>query len=699
MLNIRSFSLENKEYFNALQEYNISQEEVQANKDIYKESSSNQRICLLCQIKHPPQDVAKTLNVRMIIAVQGSLRKRGICIYSHFCIKTEQFQSLSIRVCNLCYMVIVQEYTLIEISRVLARLTGNRSIEDKLVEDDFKFQMKLNGAIESNGVDSFTMLQSRKIQWRIMICLQSIEEIPDKLLVKSKQYFIWFKMLRNIFSCQLEFDKAEMEKMNADEIFTEMFLKRCFNMMNTMRQYKSKSLPINGLLINYFFSIDERIKSFLGEIDMEFQITQGNEYGQNIIAKGNFHPLREFASTGNAFFGKVQRYSAKIKLFTQEMKEIQLNTIFGLSRDDENTVPLELNRYGNHHIFLPHLPFYTSDPLPTPWLEIFEQNPVHHFEQKSYYDIEELQVEESIDEELETEVYHPVVHIMGTEKYEYPKKIRPSTAFANNPRLYSSTHDWAMHQAKAEADKARRAMNTPSTASTTAKPNRTKEIAKRLIMSLGTAMSTGELPKRPMSSSNPRAAHNPDQMSRMHTPSARPQTSSQGNTHQLGEKHLKSLKSSEPVNLQVPKENEELAGGTNESEPPTSIPSLKEKSKSSLFNRKEGDLEGPPVSDRGKSKGVHSYPKCKKIGSGKAWTDATNSSGSQQQFTPIFGLGSASRSGAFKRVETTRSPVDDKQEDIPIKDFIGEIIRGEHGNGNRPGTATLLTRSNKIVCI
>ena len=406
-----SFTLSNKDYFDRMHFHKLTKEDMEKQRQEMKARASDLILCTLCQLNFPRQKVTKILNVRMILAVQGSLAKRGIDIYQHFRIKAEQFQSLSIRVCSLCYMVIVQEYKLIQLSKALATKSGNKSEENILVENDVQYELKYKQTGIFNDLDT---LETKKIQWRIMVYFEYLTGRLENLLTHDKQYYIQFKFLRSTFGKEISSQSAE--KITKYQESTE---------------HSQEELHLGHLLIHHIFSLDLNICEFMKEVDIEIRITTSQEW-EDVVARGHFHPLREFVEVGNLYFGDVQRNRKNIKLFTEEMGELSVECTFGLVREAENSVSMELKRYGRHHVYLPTLPFYTSDPLPEPWVEVFAEK------ERRSRNLGEGNEGLQVVEDSEISSYQAVLRLPEEELPPEPKRFRPSTAFANNPRLYAT---------------------------------------------------------------------------------------------------------------------------------------------------------------------------------------------------------------------------------------------------------------------
>ncbi|CAG9334004.1 unnamed protein product [Blepharisma stoltei] len=300
-----------------------SQEEIE---DL-KEQRLSAMHCKLCLLPFKPHELTHVLPFKMLLLYKRHTKKSGrkTMKLSHIRLLAIDFLSHSVRLCNLCYMLIVQENELIEVETKLANL-----LNVGIKPEDLTSQPTYNHP---------AFLPTLAIQWRIMFYFTGID-IPISCI--SHQLFLHFKIFEKIYS---------------------MCLCKATNHTSHIKLSKAR--------LFYFFSIDSKHAEKLCAIEeMELFISKGED-GSKIIASGTSKPLRFFGCEMQE--GDSITQPLEVILFSPDKKYFTLKLVAGIASDHKlNPRTLQINIRKYHSTYIPDECYFSSDILPNSWMEIFD---------------------------------------------------------------------------------------------------------------------------------------------------------------------------------------------------------------------------------------------------------------------------------------------------------------------------------------
>ncbi len=140
--------------------------------------------CKMCGLRLKVGELNKRLTLKMIYHVKGHLERRGIFIYSNLPHQPAETMTDTIKICSTCYSVAIAEYDLIETECKLAQIQGIPATVHTILNDDVGKKSKHSNAI----MDPFLF------QWRVMIHLESLLDIPAAFLRSTTEYSVQYKV-------------------------------------------------------------------------------------------------------------------------------------------------------------------------------------------------------------------------------------------------------------------------------------------------------------------------------------------------------------------------------------------------------------------------------------------------------------------------------------------------------------------------
>jgi hypothetical protein len=171
--------------------------------------------------------------------------------------------------------------------------------------------------------------------------------------------------------------------------------------------------PLNCMRVNYVYLAQHRsLKQFFSSFQAEIRITQGTEWS-NWIAKSSISMLRDFPAELLGNQALVQ--SMHSVLFNREQEPLMtLSLKAGVSSDylvNSKNIKSLMDKQAD--IYLPEPSYCTADPLPSAWMELFDQ----------------YQEAESWQEESQEDIYLPTLthnDMLRMEDITSPmKKLKP----------------------------------------------------------------------------------------------------------------------------------------------------------------------------------------------------------------------------------------------------------------------------------
>ncbi len=141
-------------------------------------------VCNMCGIRFRVQELNKRLTFKMIYNVKGHLEKRGIFVYSNLPQQSVESMTQTIRICSTCYSVAIAEYDLVETECKLAQIQGIPATADTI----------LDCGARKRGEENTDIMDAFLYQWRVMIHLESLSDIPGTFLRSDAGYSVQYKV-------------------------------------------------------------------------------------------------------------------------------------------------------------------------------------------------------------------------------------------------------------------------------------------------------------------------------------------------------------------------------------------------------------------------------------------------------------------------------------------------------------------------
>ncbi|CAG9325937.1 unnamed protein product [Blepharisma stoltei] len=286
--------------------------------------------CRLCLLPFKNSDLSHSLPFKMLLLYKRHIRKQGRkgLKISHIRTLSSDFLSHSVRICKLCYMLILQEYELIEAENKLAEyLNVDVEFEDLSKKLDYKHP---------------PFLPNKVYQWRVLLYFKSLELLSRQMSFRNKTFYIHFKF----------FDKAFYFKLQNQD---------------------SDMVNLSNLHLIYFYASDNNHVRLLSESENLQILVSDDISGNKIIAAGSTKALGLFSCEMGINDSLTQMKSTT--LFNKAKAVININFITGLVCDhmmNLKTLPIDIIKYNS--VYLPGSSYFSSDALPDSWMEIFEEN-------------------------------------------------------------------------------------------------------------------------------------------------------------------------------------------------------------------------------------------------------------------------------------------------------------------------------------
>lgn len=186
-------------------------------------------------------------------------------------------------------------------------------------------------------------LPSHLNQWRILLYFSEVSQLdPD---ISGENAFL-----------QYRFDSLHN--------FSDGFR------LGQLEQLEPSVQPVNKLKVHYFFSESLNIDKFLAETNIKIRLTQGPDWNRT-LAEGSSCTVSHFKNKTGVDCG--QRHSSNILLFYENCKYCELTLSVGLVLDGSYNT-LDLNLYKDREIYVTDGSYYTSNPLPKEWMEMYALN-------------------------------------------------------------------------------------------------------------------------------------------------------------------------------------------------------------------------------------------------------------------------------------------------------------------------------------
>ena len=140
-------------------------------KDI-QDKANNTVQCQLCRLSYKKSEVTKIVTFKMLYELKNHLCKRGIFKFEY--LENISESTLSCKVCDICYMLVVAEHELIEVEKLYA-ISQNIPLEEKA---------RKTSELKKVNADN---IRSRLFQWRLLFYFQEFQDIQVNALKERSQ--------------------------------------------------------------------------------------------------------------------------------------------------------------------------------------------------------------------------------------------------------------------------------------------------------------------------------------------------------------------------------------------------------------------------------------------------------------------------------------------------------------------------------
>jgi hypothetical protein len=317
--------------------------------------------CRLCQLPYPKAKITKMVTFKLLMKLKDNLAKRGFSIFSHVHNNIYN-ESLSCRVCDLCYKLLITEQELMEIQKTIA-LCNNIDVQS---EEELALRKKSPSNL-MKVPNNFKTLS----QWRVLF------------------YFVRFYMF--------DWKKFKFDEKTNYKLYIKIFDQLVgIPIFAEMKKFiSSDEVEINLSKIFYFFSNEyTNLKQILKNEEIDFRIVINDDW-RNPIAQCQTMCL-SFYDEG--IKGKPMRVKNTLNFFSSEVKHFKCQAYIGLNNDGDVLVE-NFHLYGYkfpNPVFLTDLDYYSFHPLPNDWYELFapQESEIEQEERnknkESFLDIEEM---------------------------------------------------------------------------------------------------------------------------------------------------------------------------------------------------------------------------------------------------------------------------------------------------------------------
>lgn len=283
--------------------------------------------CKMCLLPYQPLEVSHLLPFKMLLLFKRHTSHSGRRPFdlSHLRVNTIDFLSHWVRLCEICYLLVLHEYELMETERNLANMLNIPARELDVMNEP--------------QIEQPNFLPPHLNQWRLLFYFHQLEfhhSSPD-LSTLHLQY----SLFNDKFCYQLE-----------PKWVTG----------NTARYHLTR--------LYYFFAENNtEVRNFALSCESNFRITHGKAW-ENVIAQGTYHPFQSF--TCDMCNNSALYQPTTILLFRNDVLYITVHLTIGIARDREvNIHEMPVSIYRHHGVFIPEQSYINSEPLPEVWMEVF----------------------------------------------------------------------------------------------------------------------------------------------------------------------------------------------------------------------------------------------------------------------------------------------------------------------------------------
>ncbi|CAG9318993.1 unnamed protein product [Blepharisma stoltei] len=284
--------------------------------------------CKLCLLPFKLFELEHVLPYKMLLLYKRHTRKSGrkSLQLSHIRPLAIDFLSHWVRVCNICHMLVLQEY--------------------ELMETEIKLAKKLNISIKPEDLTRKPtykhppFLPSVAMQWRVLIYLKNIDYINFKSWREHNLYLNF-----NIF------EKSHIIKL-------------------PQSPYKNNKIRLRRTRLFYFFTQDAaHCKNLCNSEIMKLTMIENKT---KIISAGESNPFKLFSCEMEDKESITQLW--EVPLFLNQIHFMNLKFVVGLAKDhslNPRKLPVNINKYKT--IYMPDDTYFSCEPLPIGWMELFNE--------------------------------------------------------------------------------------------------------------------------------------------------------------------------------------------------------------------------------------------------------------------------------------------------------------------------------------
>ena len=378
------------------------------------EDQLNSMHCKLCLLPYRPRELDKVLPFKMLLEYKhhATLNDRAMMDLSHLRASTIDNLSHTLRVCEICFMLVVSECELLKTESKLAKLLLIPEKEIDLTRDPEISQPNFMPAVMH--------------QWRVLIHLEEMTLSP--IVGLDPAWWLQYEYLGTVFSHKIGGKMVAIDGRRFDVRITRL---------------------------HHFFAVmGAATKDTSQKVEIKVRLTYGEKWSAAVL-EGSFSPLGKFAfdfSTSKAFVT-----TERVLLFSDTYEQGSLTVKVGLVLDkavQAKKLPISIRRFGL--LYIPDEVYITSQPLPDVWMEMFEASEFQRTEILSSRDeVErlydpELDITEELEElnRIHPPKTTPILQKLRTNRLAQPRTRPPDISISGKVSLPSSMSNCTVHRSE-----------------------------------------------------------------------------------------------------------------------------------------------------------------------------------------------------------------------------------------------------------
>lgn len=280
--------------------------------------------CKLCRLPFKSQEITNQLPYKTLLLFKERTmrKKKGPLDLSHLRIVSADYLTHSIRICELCYCLVLAEIELMKAEMMMARV----------VDVPMEVYDVMNPKVYSHP----SYLPARIHQWRVIL------------------YFKGLETLRNV---------------NFDGCYLRYFM---FGEWFSRPLPKNQSVSLNFAGLHYFFATkSEVIRETCHSLDVKFEISASSS-GTKSLLQGTVRLFKSFTFNMHDHSGIHQEL--QLHMFANDCVAGKLTLVTGLACDREiNIKELQSTITRFSTFYVPERSYFSSDQLPEEWMEMFQE--------------------------------------------------------------------------------------------------------------------------------------------------------------------------------------------------------------------------------------------------------------------------------------------------------------------------------------